>query len=172
MDTASAPRANALATSAPDRIPPDTINCTSSAIPTSARAWAASRTAGQAGSGLWGQAGLGLLLGAIWSPCVGPTLGAASLLASQGKDLAGVALTMAAFGIGAAAPLLIVGSLSRGALQKWRGGLSGAAHWGRWMLGGGMTAVGLLALSGLDHAVEAALVAASPAWLTQLTSSI
>lgn len=134
--------------------------------------WAATRTSGQPGSGLWGQAGLGLLLGAIWSPCVGPTLGAASLMASQDKDLAGVALTMAVFGLGAATPLLVVGSLSRSALQKWRGGLSGAAHWGRWMLGVGMAAVGLLALSGLDHVLEAMLVEASPAWLTQFTSSI
>ena len=31
-----------------------------------------------------GQFGLGLLLGAVWSPCVGPTLGAASILAAKG----------------------------------------------------------------------------------------
>ena len=37
--------------------------------------------------GLPGQFGIGVLLGAVWSPCVGPTLGAASLLAAQGRDL-------------------------------------------------------------------------------------
>jgi cytochrome c-type biogenesis protein len=37
--------------------------------------------------GLSGQISVGLLLGAVWSPCVGPTLGAASVLAAQGRDL-------------------------------------------------------------------------------------
>ena len=66
----------------------------------------ADRHFGAASSGLGGQFGVGLLLGAVWSPCVGPTLGAASILASQGKDLWRVALTMAVFGIGAALPLI------------------------------------------------------------------
>ena len=40
--------------------------------------------------GLSGQFVLGLLLGLVWSPCVGPTLGAAVTLASQGQSLAQV----------------------------------------------------------------------------------
>ena len=51
-------------------------------------------------SGLGGQFVLGLLLGTVWSPCVGPTLGAASVLASQGHDLPAVAAVMVAFGAG------------------------------------------------------------------------
>ena len=47
---------------------------------------------------------IGALLGAVWSPCVGPTLGAASLLAAQGRDLPQVALIMFAFGVGGGAP--------------------------------------------------------------------
>lgn len=134
--------------------------------------WAAARTAGVEGRGLWGQAGLGVLLGAIWSPCVGPTLGAASVLASQGRDLGLAAATMGAFGVGAAAPLLFVGSASRATLQRWRGGLAGAEHWVRRLLGVGMLAVGVLAVSGLDKVVEAVLVQASPQWLTNLTSAL
>ncbi len=134
--------------------------------------WAAGRTSGVEGRGLWGQAGLGALMGAIWSPCVGPTLGAATVLASQGKDLGAVSLTMGAFAVGAAAPLLAVGSASRSTLQRWRGGLAGAERWGRYLLGGGLVLVGLLAISGLDKALEAVLVRVSPQWLTNLTSSI
>ncbi len=63
--------------------------------------WADRRFGGFASSGLAGQFAIGLLLGAVWSPCVGPTLGAASLLASQGRDLPQVALIMAIFGVGA-----------------------------------------------------------------------
>jgi cytochrome c-type biogenesis protein len=51
-------------------------------------------------SGLGSQLLLGLVLGAVWSPCVGPTLGADSVLASQGRDLGAVAAVMIAFGLG------------------------------------------------------------------------
>src|SRR6266550_114204 len=75
--------------------------------------WAEQRFGETPRSGLRGQFGLGVLLGAVWSPCVGPTLGAASVLAAQGRDLGQVALTMFAFGIGSALPLLLLGMLSR-----------------------------------------------------------
>jgi cytochrome c biogenesis protein CcdA len=134
--------------------------------------WASGKAAGFEARGALGQAGLGALLGAVWSPCVGPTLGAASLLASEGRNLPMVAATMLIFGLGASAPLLAIGSASRATLQRWRGGLGGAGRWGKWLLGGGMLAAGVLAVSGLDKILEAILVDASPAWLTQLTSAI
>lgn len=82
--------------------------------------WAEQRFGGFSTGGLGGQFALGLLLGAVWSPCVGPTLGAASLLAAQGEELGQVAVTMLAFGLGAALPLLVLGALSREALIRWR----------------------------------------------------
>jgi len=121
-------------------------------------------------TGLGGQLVLGLLLGAVWSPCVGPTLGAASVLAAQGRDLASVASVMVAFGLGTAVPLLVVGSLSRQALPRWRGRMMSAGKAGKFVLGGGAVAVSALILTGMDHALEGALVAASPAWLTDLTT--
>jgi cytochrome c biogenesis protein CcdA len=135
-------------------------------------AWANERAAGFDANGAWGQGALGVLLGAVWSPCVGPTLGAASLLASQGRDLATVTATMLLFGVGASVPLLLIGSASRATLQRWRGGLGGAGRWGKLLLGGGMLGAGLLASTGLDKLLETALVDLSPAWLTQVTSSI
>jgi cytochrome c-type biogenesis protein len=80
--------------------------------------WADRHFRGFASSGLAGQFAIGLLLGAVWSPCVGPTLGAASLLASQGHDLPRVTLTMAVFGVGAALPLVLLGLLSRATLMR------------------------------------------------------
>ena len=71
--------------------------------------WTEQRFGGFSTAGLGGQFAVGLLLGAVWSPCVGPTLGAASVLASQGKDLGAVAVTMLAFGVGAALPLVLLG---------------------------------------------------------------
>ncbi|MET0347317.1 MAG: cytochrome c biogenesis protein CcdA [Methyloceanibacter sp.] len=120
--------------------------------------------------GLAGQFGLGLLLGAVWSPCVGPTLGAASVLAAKGENLPQVALTMLAFGVGAALPLLLLGILSREALMRWRSRLLEGGKAGKTALGLILVAVGLLVATGLDKRLEAILVEASPDWLTQLTT--
>jgi cytochrome c biogenesis protein CcdA len=133
--------------------------------------WADRSFGGVASSGLAGQFAIGLLLGAVWSPCVGPTLGAASLLASQGHDLPRVALTMAVFGIGAALPLILLGLLSRASLMAVRSRLMSAGTLGKALLGAAFIVIGVAIVSGADKRVEATLVAASPAWLTELTTS-
>ncbi|HYN39370.1 MAG TPA: cytochrome c biogenesis protein CcdA, partial [Rhodospirillales bacterium] len=97
--------------------------------------WADRQFGDVASSGLGGQFAIGLLLGAVWSPCVGPTLGAASLLASQGRDLPTVALTMAIFGIGAALPLVLLGQVSRVTLMGLRDRLLSAGKLGKTLLG-------------------------------------
>ena len=113
---------------------------------------------------------MGLLLGAVWSPCVGPTLGAASVLAARGENLAVVAATMLAFGIGAALPLLLLGWLSREALLRWRDRLLTAGNGGKMFMGALLMAVGVLIVTGFDKRLETVLVGASPAWLTDLTT--
>jgi cytochrome c-type biogenesis protein len=132
--------------------------------------WAGSYTDNFTPGGLAGQFGLGLLLGAVWSPCVGPTLGAASLLAAKGEDLGQVALTMLAFGIGAALPLMLLGFLSREARMRWRGRMMETGKVGKTLLGLLLVAVGLLVATNLDKRLETVLVDASPAWLTNLTT--
>ena len=132
--------------------------------------WAQSHTGGFAGRGWGGQFAVGLLLGAVWSPCVGPTLGAASVLAARSENLPGVAVTMLAFGIGAALPLLLIGMMSREALMRWRSRMLAAGSRGKLVMGVLLIAVGVLILPGLDKRLEAVLVEASPAWLTELTT--
>lgn len=134
-------------------------------------AWADRHFGGVARSGLVGQFAIGLLLGAVWSPCVGPTLGAASLLASQGHDLPRVALTMAVFGIGAGLPLILLGLLSRATLMRVRTNLMSAGKLGKGLLGAAFILIGVAIVSGADKRVEATLVDASPQWLTDLTTS-
>jgi cytochrome c biogenesis protein CcdA len=124
-----------------------------------------------AGIGLPGQFGVGLLLGVVWSPCVGPTLGAASAMAARGENLGAVALTMLAFGLGAALPLLALGSVSRGTMAKWRGGLMAAGQRAKMALGVLLVALAALMLSGADRSLESWLVDLSPEWLTRLTTS-
>jgi len=132
--------------------------------------WVDERMGGLATTGLWGQFALGLLLGAVWSPCVGPTLGAASILAAKGENLGQVALTMFVFGLGAALPLMLLGLLSREAMMRMRGKLMEAGKGGKMILGGLLVAIGLFVASGLDKQLETVLVDASPAWLTELTT--
>jgi cytochrome c biogenesis protein CcdA len=132
--------------------------------------WAHGHLHGAESGGVGGQFTVGLLLGAVWSPCVGPTLGAASLLAAQGRDLGEVALTMLVFGLGVALPLLLLGIASREVMMRWRARLATAGPGLKMSFGAILVAVGLLALTGLDKRVETALVDASPQWLTDLTT--
>ena len=120
--------------------------------------------------GPFGQAVMGLLLGLVWAPCVGPTLGAASVLAAQGENLGLVFLTMLVFGVGAALPLVLIGLASRPALARLRGRLAGAGQAGKLILGSQLLVMGLLIFSGLDRALETWLVDVSPLWLTELTT--
>ncbi len=77
---------------------------------------------------------------------------------------------MFAFGIGAALPLLAIGMMSREALARWRNRMLAAGSGGKMAMGVVLVLIGLLILTGLDKRVEAALVAASPAWLTEFTT--
>jgi len=120
--------------------------------------------------GLFGQFLIGILLGLVWTPCVGPTLGAAITLASQGKDLEKIVFVMLVFGLGAGLPLALLGILSRNALMKAKGRLGHAGKFGKQVLGGFLILISGLVLSGLDKPVEAFLLKHSPAWLTDLTT--
>lgn len=135
-------------------------------------AWAGERFGRISTSGIQGQFGVGLLLGAVWSPCAGPTLGAASVLASQGKQLGDVALVMLTFGVGAALPLLGLGLLSREAALRMRGRLMSAGRGLRFGMGTVLVLIGGGILTGADKRIETWLLEASPAWLTTLTTSI
>jgi cytochrome c biogenesis protein CcdA len=132
--------------------------------------WAGQHVGGLSARSLAGQFGVGLLLGVVWSPCVGPTLGAASVLAAQGRDLGHVALTMVMFAVGTACPLLLLGLLSREALLRWHGRLASTGKVGKMVLGLGLITTGALILSGLDKALEAVLVRILPQWLIELAT--
>ena len=134
--------------------------------------WANARQAGMERFGLAGQAGIGVLLGLVWSPCVGPTLGAATVLAAQGENLGAVAMTMLAFGLGIATVLLVLALATRGLISRWRGRMMSAGSTGKRALGGLLVVVGLLVITGGDKLVEGALVSASPDWLIDLTTAV
>lgn len=122
------------------------------------------------GSGLGQQFSIGALLGIVWLPCVGPTLGAALVLASQGHNVVQVAAVMLAFAVGAALPLTVIGTLSAKALAGRRRAMAMFGARGRLLLGVLLALVAALILTNVDRQIEAALTAASPDWLVSLTT--
>lgn len=132
--------------------------------------WAEQRFGTAAPRGLFGQFAVGVLLGAVWTPCVGPTLGAAAVLAAQRQQLGQVVLTMLAFAIGTSLPLLLLGLASREALLRLRGRLAATGSAGKVVVGATLAASGVLVLAGYDKRIEAQLLDAMPGWITDITT--
>lgn len=123
-------------------------------------------------TGISGQLLLGILLGAVWSPCAGPTLGTAIGLAAQSSTIPSAALLMLIFGIGAATPVLALAYGSRQALIARRNRLAQASKWLKPVAGTALAAVGLFVVTGLDKIVETHLTNAMPDWLVNVTTRL
>lgn len=132
--------------------------------------WIDRRFAPFSPTGLNGQFGMGLLFGAIWSPCSGPTLGAAAFLAASGRNMAEVPFIMLAFGIGAALPLVALGAISRATLLRWHAKVVTSSRIAKKVLGASLVVFGLLMATGANRDIEAFMVNHSPDWLLQLTT--
>lgn len=122
------------------------------------------------GRGLHGQALLGVLMGIVWTPCVGPTLGVAIAAAGQRENLSSAFLTFAIFGIGVAVSMLVLVYALRGLLATRRDALRIAARWSRFAFGGALLLVGVAILTGFDKAAEAMSLAIMPDWLLKFTT--
>ena len=123
-------------------------------------------------SGIGGQFVLGALLGVIWSPCSGPTLGAAIGLAAQGDNVGAAAATMISFGLGAATPILALAYGSRQAISARRDWLARASRFGTPLMGVAFVGIGAFVLTGLDRITEAILTRAMPDWLPTVTTRL
>lgn len=119
-----------------------------------------------------GQFVTGLLLGAVWSPCAGPSLFAAIGLAAQTGTVAQAAIAMAFFSFGAASVMLALAYGTRGALGRRKAALMEFSTSGRGKLTFAVIfiAMGLMILTGFDKAIEAAFVRAMPDWLVDFTT--
>lgn len=115
-----------------------------------------------------GQFGVGALLGIVWLPCVGPSLGAAIALASMGQSLPMAFVVMLAYGIGTAGVLLAAGLLSGRLLARLRSRAMATGGFGKKLLGGSLLVLGLLVLTGFDKILEALAVELVPAWVYSL----
>jgi cytochrome c-type biogenesis protein len=115
-----------------------------------------------------GQFGVGALLGVVWLPCVGPTLGAAIALASMGQSMGMAFIVMFAYGIGTAGVLLLAGLASSHLLTRWRPAAISAGGLGKKILGWSLLILGILVLTGFDKYLEALAVDLVPTWVFTL----
>ena len=123
-------------------------------------------------SALRGQFLGGLLLGAVWSPCIGPTLGSAIGLASTGQNLAHATGIMVFFAAGVSTLILALAYGTRGAVGRYNTQLRGLAQRARQILGASFLLVGIGLLLNWHHVIEAWLIGIMPAWLIDLSVSL
>lgn len=126
----------------------------------------ASRLEQKPGGALW----LGLLLGAIWSPCAGPVLGAALSFTNTSASIVSATLQMFVFGLGAALPLIIVAYLMAGSAHRFLPKFAAKGERGRQILGYSLILVALLILTNLDQTLLVLATENLPAsWLELIT---
>ena len=93
---------------------------------------------------LRGQFAGGLLLGTVWSPCIGPTLGGAIALASQGESLGYVTLIMTAFAMGVSTLILGLSFGAQEAIRPRAQALRGLAERSKPIIGATFLVIGAL----------------------------
>ena len=114
----------------------------------------------------------GMLLGAVWSPCVGPTLGGAISLASQGESLLRATAIMVFFALGISTIILVLGYGARSALQKRQAAMRRFAIAARPILGIIFIAVGLMLFFKWHYVIESWLLDIMPIWLQDLSVAL
>jgi len=120
-------------------------------------------------SGLGSQFFIGVLLGAVWSPCVGPTLGGAIGLAASGSGLGQATIIMLCFGLGVSVILLSLSYGTKELLTKRKDRLMRWMPWAKPIMGVVMIIVGIGLLLQWNHAIDAWLLDIMPVWLQELS---
>lgn len=115
-----------------------------------------------------GQFGVGALLGLVWLPCVGPTLGAAIALAAMGQDMGMAFLVMFSFGLGTASLLLVAGYASGKLLTRLKPGIMENGPKVKQALGILLLILGLMVVTGVDKQLEAWAIQILPDWAATL----
>lgn len=123
-------------------------------------------------TGIAGQFGVGVLLGAVWSPCIGPTLGGAIGLAASGESLGQATVTMLAFGVGVSTVLMALAYGSRQAVSARRDRLAAWMPWAKPLMGATLLVVGVAILFHIDRTIEGWLLDLMPVWLQDLSVSV
>ena len=116
--------------------------------------------------------GAGAALGLAWSPCIGPTMGAAIALAATGQDLAWSFAIMSAYGAGIATLMVALAYGGRAALARRKGRLQALAPAALRLFAFTAIGLGILLLTHAHLVLEAWLVGIMPDWLLALSTSL
>ncbi len=120
-------------------------------------------------SGDFSQFLTGILLGFVWTPCIGPTLGAAIVAAAAGEDLFMVALVMFCFAAGIGCVLTLIVALSQKRLIRWQKSLRLSGQYGRTLFGIILVCIGISTLSNFDRKLSTLILLNIPEWLVGIT---
>ncbi|EGR0793187.1 cytochrome c biogenesis CcdA family protein [Vibrio cholerae] len=116
------------------------------------------------GSGAAFQLVVGMSLGLVWLPCVGPTLGTAIALASTGQNMLLAFFVMLAFGLGCALPLVGIGYASGLQLKK----IGNGAKYGKYLLAIALLLLSTMIFTGFDKQLEIWALDWLPDWMTSI----
>lgn len=113
---------------------------------------------------------LGGLLGIIWSPCAGPTLGVAVSLASQKGAATDALVLMVVYAVGAALPMLLIAYGLRTFFQKNQALILKFSENSKVIFGSILILTGFFILFGFDKVAEAFLLEHLPqGWVDLIT---
>jgi cytochrome c-type biogenesis protein len=79
-------------------------------------------------------------------------------------------LLMLIFGLGAAAPLVALGSMSRASMMRNRGRLLNVGKYGKQLFGFALLVFGVLIATGADKSLETWILNRTPEWLSAFSS--
>ena len=114
----------------------------------------------------------GVLLGAVWSPCIGPTLGAAIAMASQGENLLRAGAIMTAFALGVSTLFLLIAYGARQWLRRNMVRMHALSARSKPILGAAFILIGLGLWFRANHIIDAWMIENLPEWLIDLSVSI
>ncbi len=123
-------------------------------------------------SSLRGQFLGGALLGVVWSPCVGPTLGGAIALAYQGESLLRATGIMTGFALGISTVIVLLGYGAGNAIRKRQALMRRIAAKSKPVMGAVFVIVAVLILTRTTNRIESWLLDIMPVWLQDLSVAI
>lgn len=130
------------------------------------------RIDGLQGQGRSRQLLTGALMAAVWSPCIGPTMGAAIGLASQGESLGRAASIMLFFAFGVSTTILLLGYGARSIIMRRQAWMRTVAETSRPLMGAVFLVAGFAILMEWPRLIEIWLLENLPPWLIDFSVSI